>query len=129
MWIDSHCHLDAPEFDADRAEVIARARAAGVGLLVIPSVTPATFATAREPQQCNGVYALGIHPLYVDAMPMDAVAQLADALQRWHDDPRLVAVGEIGMDGFVPQWQDPGHRAARKHLRRPAGAGPGMACP
>lgn len=103
MWIDSHCHLDAPEFDADRAEVIARARAAGVGLLVIPSVTPATFATVRDAaEQCNGVYALGIHPLYVDAVPMDAVAQLADALQRWHDDPRLVAVGEIGLDYFVP---------------------------
>ena len=56
MWIDSHCHLDAPEFDADRAEVIARARAAGVGLMVIPAVTPATFATARDAaQQCNGV--------------------------------------------------------------------------
>ena len=48
MWIDSHCHLDAPEFDADRAEVIARARAAGVGLMVIPAVSPATFATARD---------------------------------------------------------------------------------
>ena len=81
MWIDSHCHLDAPEFDADRAEVIARARAAGVGLLVIPAVSPATFATARDAaQQCNGVYALGIHPLYVDEVPDDAVAQLADAL-------------------------------------------------
>lgn len=117
MWIDSHCHLDAPEFDADRAEVIARARAAGVGLLVIPSVTPATFATARDAaQQCNGVYALGIHPLYVDAVPMDAVAQLADALQRWHDDPRLVAVGEIGLDGFVPGWQDPVHRARQEDI-------------
>ena len=73
MWIDSHCHLDAPEFDADGAEVIARARAAGVGLLVIPSVTPATFATARDAaQQCNGVYALGIHPLYVDEVPEEA---------------------------------------------------------
>jgi TatD DNase family protein len=117
MWIDSHCHLDAPEFDADRAEVIARARAAGVGLLVIPSVTPATFATARDAaEQCNGVYALGIHPLYVDAVPMDAVAQLADALQRWHDDPRLVAVGEIGLDGFVPGWQDPVHRARQEDI-------------
>lgn len=117
MWIDSHCHLDAPEFDADRAEVIARARAAGVGLLVIPAVSPATFATARDAAlQCNGVYALGIHPLYVDDVPMDAVAQLADALQRWHDDPRLVAVGEIGLDGFVPGWQDPAHRARQESI-------------
>jgi len=117
MWIDSHCHLDAPEFDADRAEVIARARAAGVGLLVIPAVSPATFATARDAaQQCNGVYALGIHPLYVDEVPDDAVAQLADALQRWHDDPRLVAVGEIGLDGFVAGWQNPAHRARQEDI-------------
>ncbi|MEN9453428.1 MAG: hypothetical protein RLZZ369_2487, partial [Pseudomonadota bacterium] len=43
MWIDSHCHLDAPEFDADRTDVIARAQALGVAM-VIPSVTPQTFA-------------------------------------------------------------------------------------
>ena len=119
MWIDSHCHLDAPEFDADRAEVIARARAAGVGLLVIPSVTPATFATVRDAaEQCNGVYALGIHPLYVDAVPMDAVAQLADALQRWHDDPRLVAVGEIGLDFFVPALCTPEMRERQTFFYR-----------
>ncbi len=43
-------------------------------------------------------------------------AQLADALQRWHDDPRLVAVGEIGLDGFVPGWQDPAHRARQEAI-------------
>lgn len=117
MWIDSHCHLDAPEFDADRAEVIARARAAEVGLLVIPAVTPETFATARDAAcLCNGVYALGIHPLYVDDLPENALTQLAEALQSWHDDPRLVAVGEIGLDGFVPGWQDPSHRARQEAI-------------
>ncbi|MGL4666355.1 MAG: TatD family hydrolase, partial [Saezia sp.] len=43
MWIDSHCHLDAPEFDIDRAQVIERARSAGVRWMVIPAVAPAHF--------------------------------------------------------------------------------------
>ena len=103
MWIDSHCHLDAPEFDADRAEVIARARAAGVGLLVIPSVTPATCATVRDAaEQCNGVYALGIHPLYTPQAADDDLECLADLLAQYRCDPHLVAVGEIGLDFFVP---------------------------
>ena len=47
MWIDTHCHLDAPEFEADRAQVRARARAAGVGLCVWPAVQAADFERVR----------------------------------------------------------------------------------
>ncbi len=111
-WVDTHCHLDAPEFDADRDEVIARAQAAGVGLQVVPAVMPSTFESAREAaHRCLGAYALGIHPLYVHQVPEDATMQLAQALQRWQDDPRLVAVGEIGLDHFVPGLQDEASRA------------------
>ena len=117
MWIDSHCHLDAPEFDADRAEVMARAQAAGVGLMVVPAVTPATFDTARAAaHQCQGAYALGIHPLYVREAPADALSQLDAALTRWRDDPRLVAVGEIGLDGFVPALQEASAWAFQEHF-------------
>jgi TatD DNase family protein len=106
-WVDTHCHLDAPEFDADRAQVIERARQAGVGLMVVPAVTPATFESARAAAaQCAGAYALGCHPLYVHEVGTDAVALLREALLRWRDDPRLVAVGEIGLDFFVPALQD-----------------------
>ena len=102
-WIDSHCHLDAPEFDADRAAVLARARAAGVGLLVLPAVRTAHFESVRELAHVHQLaYALGIHPLYVDQAADEDLARLADALARHRDDPRLVAVGEIGLDGFVP---------------------------
>ena len=116
-WVDTHCLLDAPEFDADRDEVIARAQAAGVGLQVVPAVMPSTFESAREAaHRCLGAYALGIHPLYVHQVPEDATLQLAQALQRWQDDPRLVAVGEIGLDHFVPGLQDEASRALQERF-------------
>ena len=102
-WIDTHCHLDAPEFDADRSAVLARARAAGVRLQVVPAVMAAQFDAVRTLARAEGLaYALGIHPLYVDHAADDDLDRLADALARHRDDPRLVAVGEIGLDYFVP---------------------------
>ena len=101
-WIDTHCHLDAPEFDADRAEVRSRARAAGVAQLVIPAVEVRSFDDARNLAHAGGdSYCLGIHPLYVDRALADSLAQLDQQLQQHHADPRLVAVGEIGLDYFV----------------------------
>lgn len=102
-WTDSHCHLDAPEFAADRLAVLARARAAGVTQLVLPAVSVAQLDTPRELAQQHGLaYALGVHPLYVADQPAGAFDQLRAALKRWRDDPHLVAVGEIGLDHFVP---------------------------
>ncbi len=102
-WIDTHCHLDAPEFDADRLAVLARARAAGVAMQVLPAVMAANFDTVRQLAHAHGLaYALGIHPLYVDRSADADLDILADTLTRHRDDPRLVAVGEIGLDGFVP---------------------------
>jgi TatD DNase family protein len=103
MWIDSHCHLDAPEFDADRPAVVQRARAAGVRRLVLPAVTAAHFERVRALAHAfDAVYALGIHPLYVDQADDADLDRLQQALQDGRDDPRLVAVGEIGLDHFVP---------------------------
>ncbi len=110
MWIDTHCHLDAPEFDADRDAVVARARAAGVTRLVLPAVGAENFDTVRAlAAQHDGAYALGIHPLFVEHADAGDLARLRDALVRHRDDPRLVAVGEIGLDHFVP-----GHDRARQ---------------
>ena len=103
MWIDSHCHLDAPEFDGDRAAVVARARAAGVQQIVLPAVAAFDFDTVRELAHAHGyVYALGIHPLYVMQASEQDLTLLTEQLERHHGDPRLVAVGEIGLDFFVP---------------------------
>lgn len=99
MWIDTHCHLDAAEFAADRAAVVQRARAAGVDQMVLPAVDRRSFAAVRELAHAHGLaYALGIHPLAVghcsaqdlEALRAAAVAALAD--------PRFVGIGEIGLD-------------------------------
>ncbi|PTT90583.1 DNAase [Pelomonas sp. HMWF004] len=103
MWTDTHCHLDAAEFDADRDAVVARARAAGVTQIVIPAVDAHNLARVRElAHQHDFAYALGIHPLYVMNARPGELARVAEALERHRDDPRLVAVGEIGLDFFVP---------------------------
>jgi TatD DNase family protein len=103
VWTDTHCHLDAPEFGSAAAEVFARARAAGVQGFVLPAVERANWGAVRDLAHAHGAaYALGIHPLYVhraDEADLDALAQ---ALQGQRDDPRLVAVGEIGLDHLVP---------------------------
>jgi TatD DNase family protein len=113
MWIDTHCHLDAPEFDADRSAVIERARKAGVGMIVVPAVMPSTFEAARQAAlQCDGTYALGVHPLFVKEAGGDAaIDALRAALQQHHADPRLVAIGEIGQDHFVDGLKDPDSNA------------------
>ncbi|MET0210465.1 MAG: TatD family hydrolase [Burkholderiaceae bacterium] len=102
MWIDTHCHLDASEFDDDREAVVTRARAAGVGQIVIPAVTAGNFDTVRELAHRHGfAYALGIHPLFVMTAREDDLALLDRHLTAHRDDPRLVAIGEIGLDFFV----------------------------
>ncbi len=102
MWIDTHCHLDAAEFDADRPQVVARAAQAGVSQIVLPAVDVANLEVVRELAHRFGLaYALGIHPLCVDRAADDDLARLDAALQQHRDDPRLVAVGEIGIDHFI----------------------------
>jgi TatD DNase family protein len=101
-WIDTHCHLDADEFAADRDAVVSRAAAVGVTQIVLPAVEVANFDAVRALAHAHGLhYALGIHPLCVARAHEDHLAQLADALRRHRADPRLVAVGEIGLDHFV----------------------------
>jgi TatD DNase family protein len=104
FWIDTHCHLDAAEFAPDLAAVRARAAALQVGHCVLPAVAVGNFAAVRQLAHDFGdSYALGIHPLCVP-QAQDADLQALDAeLARRSADPRLVAVGEIGLDYFVPE--------------------------
>lgn len=103
MWIDTHCHLDAAEFDADRDAVRHAARQAGVARCVIPAVHAKHWAeVAQLAEQHGDAYALGIHPLYVPQAQEADLLLLDRALTERRGDPRLVAVGEIGLDFFVP---------------------------
>jgi TatD DNase family protein len=107
-FVDTHCHLDAPEFSADAMDVRARARAAGVCHCVIPAVAAAQFEVVRElAHATRDSYALGIHPLCTPSA-CDADLQALDRhLAAQAGDPRLVAVGEIGIDLFVPGLDGP----------------------
>ena len=103
MWIDTHCHLDAAEFDADRDAVRHAARQAGVARCVIPAVHAKHWAeVAQLAEQHGDAYALGIHPMYVPQAQEADLLLLDCALTERRGDPRLVAVGEIGLDFFVP---------------------------
>jgi TatD DNase family protein len=123
MWIDTHCHLDAREFDADRDAVVERARAAGVSQVVLQSVDASNFEAVRALAHRYGLaYALGIHPMCTGQARDEDLELLEDALRRHRDDPRLVAVGEIGLDHFVPGLdrarQDLFYRGQLKIARR-----------
>ena len=102
MWTDTHCHLDASEFDVDRDAVVARALASGVSQVVIPAVVAGNFEQVRALAHAHGFsYALGIHPLYVMHARDEDLGRLDRMLAECRDDPRLVGIGEIGLDFVV----------------------------
>lgn len=106
FWIDTHCHLDA--FGDQAAAVRDAARAKDVGLCVYPAVERANFDTIRELAHAHqDAYALGIHPLYVPQASDSDLTTLEHALHQHATDPRLVAVGEIGLDFLVPSLCTP----------------------
>ena len=119
LFIDTHCHLDAWEFGEQGQAVMQRARDLGVVHCVIPAVHAANFETVRAlAHATRNSYCLGIHPLYV-ADADEADLRLLDAqLQALRDDPRLVAVGEIGLDYFVPALTQSPLREKQEHFYR-----------
>lgn len=99
MLIDSHCHLDAVEFDPDRAAVIARARQAGVVQQIVPAIDAAHWPKLREVcKLAPGLYpAYGLHPLCLGAHR----PQHLDELRAWIERERPLAIGECGLDFYV----------------------------
>lgn len=99
VLIDSHCHLDAGEFDADRADVVRRAQAAGVSLQVVPAITAASWPQLRAVcLQSPGLYpAYGLHPVFLREHREDHL----EALARWIMQEKPRAIGECGLDYFL----------------------------
>ena len=99
MLIDSHCHLDAPEFDQDRDAVVQRAQAAGVSRWVVPAVNADSFAATLAMRAYPGAaLAFGLHPVFLNVHQEAHLAVLAD----WLAQHEPVAIGETGLDFFVP---------------------------
>jgi TatD DNase family protein len=116
-WIDTHCHLDAAEFDADRDAVRQNAKSLGVETCVIPAVMASHFDEVRLLAHRHAdAYALGIHPLYTPQAEDKDLATLDTHLHAHRDDPRLIALGEIGLDGFVPEINTPEAFAKQTHF-------------
>ncbi|WP_332875670.1 TatD family hydrolase [Massilia sp. S19_KUP03_FR1] len=123
MWIDTHCHLDAHEFvgaDGGPSGVGQRAAVQGVSMIVIPAVERGNFAdvahiAANTPNAC---YALGIHPMCVPQATDDDLDLLRDLAQASLSDPRFVAIGEVGLDYFIPLLCEPDMRAKQERFFR-----------
>jgi len=112
VLIDTHCHLDALEFAADRDAVIKRAGREGVGAIVIPAVDRANFDAVETLAQrfVGGYYALGIHPIAVPDAQEEDLELLEQRLEAALHDDRFVGVGEIGLDFFLPELKQPAMR-------------------
>ena len=99
MIVDTHCHLDDPEFDRDREAVVARAVAAGVVAQVVPAIDFSTWGKTRDAcRTAPGLYpAYGLHPLLLDRHREEHLRELA----AWIERERPKAIGECGLDYFV----------------------------
>ncbi len=99
---DSHCHLDASEYDADRREVLDRARASGMRGIFVPGFEPSEWRTlsafcAQDSLLCFG---LGLHPWYVKALSQSALELALAELPELVRTTRCVAIGECGLDAI-----------------------------
>jgi len=113
MLIDTHCHLDAAEFDIDRDIVAGQAMQKGICGIVVPAVARDNFdnviALCARYQNC--AYALGIHPMYVDVSRLDDL----ETLEQYVRDNNPVAIGEIGLDYFLTNPRTNPDNIERQH--------------
>ncbi|HZW12414.1 MAG TPA: TatD family hydrolase [Noviherbaspirillum sp.] len=105
MWIDTHCHLDANEFAGESDTIAESAARQGISCIIIPAVERANFSAvqALAARHANCTYALGIHPMYVPQAEEGDLSVLRAAVGQAMQDQRFVAVGEIGLDFFIPE--------------------------
>lgn len=101
--IDTHTHLDFPDFDADRPALLAESRALGVRQMVVLGVCRDNWQRVWDLVQSDPDLhaALGLHPVHLDQHQPDDVALLCDWLSRLAGHRQLCAVGEIGLDYYI----------------------------
>jgi TatD DNase family protein len=101
--IDTHTHLDFPDFDADRQALLAESRALGVRRIVVLGVYQANWQRVWELVQSDPDLhaAFGLHPVYLDDHRPQHLSELGDWLTRLAGHCQLCAVGEIGLDYFI----------------------------
>ena len=110
--IDSHTHLDFPDFDADRPQLLARSRASGVEQMVVLGVYQHNWQRLWDLVQTDSqLYAaFGLHPVYLNEHRPEHVLELGQWLSRLAGHPQLCAVGEIGLDYFLPELDREGQQ-------------------
>jgi TatD DNase family protein len=107
IWIDTHCHVDAPEFATNLPAFIDAALQNNVQAILLPAVRAADCQQVRAMANQYGsqipglVYTLGIHPLYTNQAQKSDVKVIEQQLSQSLSDPRFVGIGEIGLDYFV----------------------------
>ena len=101
--IDTHTHLDFPDFDADRSQVLASAQAKGVERVVVLGVHQANWQRVWDLAQDDPrVYAaLGLHPVFLEEHQPEHLQALREWLERLHGHPKLCAIGEFGLDYYL----------------------------
>jgi TatD DNase family protein len=115
MLVDSHCHLDFPDFAAERDAIVARAREQGIVRLVTISTKVHKFPEIRTiAESYDDVFcSIGTHPHYADKEPEITTADLV----KLTNDPKVVAIGEAGLDYFRNNSSDEGQeRGFRRHI-------------
>jgi TatD DNase family protein len=115
-WIDTHCHLDAPEFEGNLLKIVSRAACKEVQAILLPTVQASDWDQAKglvnqySKYMPGLVYTLGIHPLYIKQAKESDIDVLKNQIEQSFSDPRFVGIGEIGLDYFVegldPQRQE-----------------------
>ncbi|KIU43721.1 hydrolase TatD [Pseudomonas putida] len=103
--VDTHTHLDFPDFDADRSEVLGQARRAGVERMVVLGVYQDNWQRVWELVKSDPqLYAaFGLHPVFLEQHRPEHLLALGDWLSRLRGDRQLCAVGEFGLDYYVAE--------------------------
>ena len=98
---DTHCHLDLPDFDVDRNDVLKRCRSSGISKIIIPAIEYKTWFSLINLCELNdGLYpALGLHPVFIHQHNSDDT----NKLERLLETAMPIAIGEIGLDFYIKE--------------------------